>query len=153
MKMNSQSRTFVKQVKLDLLALTDTDLFQIIQEWVQGSNLSEQPVDKTEKIWSALGYTREITDNERFLQLNANIADSAVEKQFSWIAPNPDHLRTSIAAMDEVQFTQYVISIAFQTLHPCFPEWYDGLTFNAHLANYLRQINMKRRTVTSKRNI
>ena len=153
MKMNSQSRTFVKQVKLDLLALTDTDLFQIIQQWVQGSNLSEQPPDKTEKIWSALGYTREITDNERYLQLNDNIADSAAEERFSWIAPNPDHLRTSIAAMDELQFTQYVISIAFQTLHPCFPDWYDGLTFNAHLANYLRQINMKRRAETSKRNI
>jgi len=153
MKMNGQSRTFVKQVKLDLLALTDNDLFQIIQQWVQGSNLSEQPPDKTEKIWSALGYTREIPDNEQLLLRNANIPDSAVAKQYSWIAPNPGYLRTSIAAMDELQFTQYVISIAFQTLHPFFPEWYDGLTFNAHLANYLRQINMKRRTVTSKRNI
>ena len=27
MKMNGQSRTFVKQVKLDLLALSDADLF------------------------------------------------------------------------------------------------------------------------------
>ena len=49
MKMNGQSRTFVKQVKLDLLALNDTDLFQVIQQWVQGSNLSEQPDDKTEE--------------------------------------------------------------------------------------------------------
>ena len=35
MKMNGQSRTFVKQVKLDLLALCDFDLSQIIQQWVE----------------------------------------------------------------------------------------------------------------------
>jgi len=35
MKMNGQSRTFVKQVKLDLLALSDADLFQIIQQGVK----------------------------------------------------------------------------------------------------------------------
>ena len=52
--------------------------------------------------------------------------------------------------MDEQQFAQYVITLAFQSLHPIYPEWYDGLTFNAHLANYLRQINTKRRTVDLK---
>ena len=153
MKMNGQSRTFVKQVKLDLLALSDADLFQIIQNWVEGSNLSEQPSDKAEKIWLALGYTHKLSDDEVLSQLNVFTPDSEIEKAVSWIAPDPQLLRTLIAAMDEQQFAQYVITIAFQSLHPMYPEWYDGLTFNAHLANYLRQINIKRRTVTSKQNM
>jgi predicted phosphoadenosine phosphosulfate sulfurtransferase len=152
MKMNGQSRTFVKQVKLDLLALSDADIFQIIQQWIQGSNLSEQPFDNAEKIWLALGYTRKLSDFEAFSQPNTNIPGTEVEEPFSWIAPEPQHLRTLLAAMDEQQFAQYVITIAFQALHPIYPEWYDGLTFNAHLANYLRLINTKRRTVTSKQN-
>jgi hypothetical protein len=153
MKMNGQSRTFVKQVKLDLLALSDADLFQIIQQWVEGSNLSEKPFDKAEEIWLALGYTRELFDTEDLSQLNANMPDREVEKPVLWNAPDPQHLRTLIAAMDEQRFVLSVITLAFQSLHPLYPEWYDGMTFNAHLANYLRQINMKRRTVTSKQKI
>ena len=64
MKMNGQSRTFVKQVKLDLLALSDADLFQIIQQWVEGSNLADKPFDKAEEIWLALGYTPVFSDTE-----------------------------------------------------------------------------------------
>ena len=153
MKMNGQSRTFVKQVKLDLLALSDADLFQIIQQWVERSNLSKQPLDKAEKIWLALGYTPELSDTEYHSQLEANVPGLEIEKPVSWNAPDPHHLRILIAAMDEQQFVPTVITIAFQSLHPLYPEWYDGMTFNAHLANYLRQINAKRRTVTSKQNI
>ncbi len=153
MKMNGQSRTFVKQVKLDLLALSDADLFQIIQQWIERSNLSKQPLDKAEKIWLALGYTRELSDTEYHSQLEANVTGIEIEKPVSWNAPDPHHLRILIAAMDEQQFVPSVITIAFQSLHPLYPEWYDGMTFNAHLANYLRQINAKRRTVTSKQNI
>ena len=153
MKMNGQSRTFVKQVKLDLLALSDADLFQIIQQWVERSNLSKQPLDKAEKIWLALGYTRELSDTAYHSQLEANVTGIEIEKPVSWNAPDPHHLRILIAAMDEQQFVPSVITIAFQSLHPLYPEWYDGMTFNAHLANYLRQINAKRRTVTSKQNI
>ena len=153
MKMNGQSRTFVKQVKLDLLALSDADLFQIIQQWVEGSNLADKPFDKAEEIWLALGYTPVFSDTEALSQLNFNISGTEIEKPASWIAPDPQHLRTLIAAMDEQQFAQYVITIAFQSLHPFYPEWYDGLTFNAHLANYLRQLNAKRRTVTLKQKI
>ena len=58
MKMNGQSRTFVKQVKLDLLALCDSDLSQIIQQWVERSNLTAKSPDKAEETWLALGYTR-----------------------------------------------------------------------------------------------
>jgi hypothetical protein len=68
----------------------------------------------------------------------------------SWNAPDPQYLRTLLTAMDEQQFAQHVITLAFQSLHSIYPEWYDGLTFNAHLANYLRQINLKRRTMTIK---
>jgi len=153
MKMNGQSRTFVKQVKLDLLALSDADLFQIIQQWVERSNLSKQPLDKAEKIWLALGYTPELSDTEYHSQLEANVPGLEIEKPVSWNAPDPHQLRTLIAAMDEQQFVPSVITIAFQSLHPLYPEWYDGMTFNAHLANYLRQINAKRRTVTLKQKI
>jgi hypothetical protein len=153
MKMNGQSRTFVKQVKLDLLALSDADLFQIIQRWVEVSGLCKQPLDKAENICLALGYTRELSDTEHHSPLTANIPGIEIEKPASWNAPDPHQLRTLIASMDEQQFVQSVITIAFQSLHPIYPEWYDGMTFNAHLANYLRQINAKRRTVTSKQNI
>ena len=153
MKMNGQSRTFVKQVKLDLLALSDADLFRIIQQWVEGSHLSEKPFDKAEEIWLALGYTREFSDTETFSQLYSTLSDTEIEKPVSWHAPDPQSLRSFITAMDEQQFAQHVITLAFQSLHPMYPEWYDGLTFNAHLANYLRQINTKRRTVTSRQNI
>ena len=155
MKMNGQSRTFVKQVKVDLLALSDADLFQIIQQWVKGSNLIEKPLDTAEEIFLALGYTSTsvLSETEALSQLNFNMPDSEIEKPASWNAPDPQQLRTLITAMDEQQFAQYVITLAFQTLHPMYPEWYDGLTFNAHLANYLRQINTKRRTVTSKQKI
>jgi len=152
MKMNGQSRTFVKQVKLDLLALSDADLFQIIQHWVEGSNLSGQPLDKAEKIWLALGYTYSLSDTEDLPELSVDMPGSEIEEPVSLIAPDQQLLRTLITAMDEQQFAQYVITIAFQSLHPIYPEWYDGLTFNAHLANYLRQINTKRRTVASKQN-
>jgi hypothetical protein len=152
MKMNGQSRTFVKQVKFDLLALSDADLLQIIQQWVEGSKLSNQPLEKAEKIWLALGYTHKLSDPEGLSQLKVDLPGSEIEEPVSWIAPDPQLLRNLIAAMDEQQFAQYVISIAFQSLHPLYPEWYDGLTFNAHLANYLRQINTKRRTVPSRLN-
>ena len=148
MKMNGQSRTFVKQVKLDLLALCDSDLSQIIQQWVERSNLTEKSPDKAEETWLALGYTRTLADSEALSQLDFEIPEAEIEKPASWSAPEPEHLRTLLTAMDEQQFAQYVITLAFQTLHPIYPEWYDGLTFNAHLANYLRQFNMKRRSMT-----
>ena len=153
MKMNGQSRTFVKQVKLDLLALCDSDLFQIIQQWVERSNLTEKSLDIAEETWFALGYTRILDDTEALSQLVFDVPGSEIEKPASWNAPDPQQLRTLLTAMDEQQFAQYVITLAFQTLHPIYPEWYDGLTFNAHLANYLRQFNLKRRTMSIKQSI
>jgi hypothetical protein len=48
--------------------------------------------------------------------------------------------------MDVNVFARHVITLAYQALHTTYPEWYEGVTFNAHLANYLRQ--MKRQTTT-----
>ena len=41
--------------------------------------------------------------------------------------------------MDVSAFARHVIAFAYHSLHPTHPEWYDGMTFNAHLANYLRR--------------
>ena len=41
--------------------------------------------------------------------------------------------------MDVSAFARHVIAFAYHSLHPTLPEWYDGVTFNAHLANYLRR--------------
>ncbi len=135
MKMNSQSRSFAKQVQVDLLALDDADLFHIVHQWVNGSNSSGLP----EEVHSALGYTRVLVEAQMLPHL-------AYEKETStqWLAPSPQNLRTLITAMDVNVFTHYVITAAFQSLHLTYPDWYEGVTFNAHLANYLRQ--MKKRT-------
>ncbi len=148
MKMNGQSRTFVKQVKLDLLALCDADLSHIIHQWVDGRNSSGIATGVPEETFFALGYTRVLSETESLPQPGSTNENSA-----SWHAPSPHHLRALITAMDEQKFVQHVITFAFQSLHPIYPEWYDGLTFNAHLANYLRQINTKRRAMTIKQSI
>src|SRR6266480_6883754 len=89
MNMNGQSRTFVKQVKLDLLALSDADLFQVIQRWVEVSGLCKQPLDKAENICLALGYTRELSDTEHHSPLTVNIPAVEIENPASWNAPDP----------------------------------------------------------------
>jgi hypothetical protein len=139
MKMNGQSRTFVKQVKLDLLALSDADLSHTIQQWVDGRNLPGISLDVPEDTRFALGYT--------------HVPGAETERSASWHAPSSHHLRTLLTAMNEELFAQHVITLAFQSLHPIYPEWHEGLTFNAHLANYLRQLNKKRQTMAMKQNI
>jgi hypothetical protein len=37
---NGQSRSFVKQVQVDLLALGDVDLCNVAQQWIDGSHSS-----------------------------------------------------------------------------------------------------------------
>lgn len=135
MKMNSQSRSFVKQVQVDLLALGDTDLFQTVHRWVGRKNLSELSLEDTEEnTLITLGYTRVATLLAEDVQLGPT----------QWQPPLPDQLRALLTAMDVHEFAQYIIPLAFQALHPIHPEWYDGVTFNAHLANYLRQLKNKR---------
>ena len=48
-------------------------------------------------------------------------------------------LRALLTAMDGSAFARHVIAFAYHSLHLTHPEWYDGVTFNAHLANYLRR--------------
>jgi hypothetical protein len=153
MKMNGQSRTFVKQVKLDLLALSDADLSYTIQQWVAGRNLPGISVDVPEDTHLALGYMRLPTQTEPLPYLGFDVPGAESEGAASWHAPSPHQLRTLLSAMNEELFAQHVIALAFQSLHPIFPEWHEGLTFNAHLANYLRQLNKKRRTMTTKQNV
>src|SRR5438552_17546539 len=57
MKMNGQSRAFAKQVQVDLLALSDTDLVHTIHQWVDGRNPSGLYLDVPEDTRFALGYT------------------------------------------------------------------------------------------------
>lgn len=135
--MNSQSRTFVRQVQVDLLALSDTDLYHIIHQWVDERNTSGQYADLAEDTLCALGYTRVVTETH----LPTDEPEAAHDLLATWQPPSPAHLRTLLVDMDANLFAQHVITLAYHSLHATYPEWYDGLTFNAHLANYLRQIH------------
>jgi hypothetical protein len=153
MKMNGQSRAFVKQVQVDLLALCDADLFHTIHQWIEGRNPSGLFLDVPEDTRFALGYTQIIAEIETLPHLQGDEPVAESEGSAPWHAPSPHQLRTLITAMDVHMFAQHVIPLAFQSLHTIYPEWYDGVTFNAHLANHLRQISMKRRTMTKEQSI
>ncbi len=56
MRMNKQAQIFARQVQLDLLSLSDTDLFHIIHGWVNGALSASSPVISSE-MPLALGYT------------------------------------------------------------------------------------------------
>lgn len=133
--MNGQSRTFVKQVQQDLLALSDTDLYHTIHQWV-GNSTSGQYPDVAEDTLRILGYTQVAAK----IPLSIDESETAQEMSAIWQSPSPTDLRTLLTSMDVNLFAQHVIVLAYRSLHPIYPEWYDGLTFNAHLANYLRQI-------------
>jgi len=153
MKLNGQSRSFVKQVQVDLLALCDADLFHTIHQWMSGRNPSGSPFDVPENTRFALGYTHVIAETETVSPLSGDEPGAKSEGTASWLAPSPPQLRTLITAMDVHVFAQHVIPLAFQSLHTTYPEWYDGVTFNAHLANHLRQLSMKRRTMTKEQSM
>jgi hypothetical protein len=153
MKMNGQSRAFAKQVQVDLLALSDDDLLHTIHHWVDGRNPSGLSLDVPEDTRLALGYTHVIAETERLPNLHNDVPGVESESSAPWRAPSSHQLRTLITAMDVHTFAQHVIPLAFQSLHTIYPEWYEGVTFNAHLANYLRQISMKRRTMSKEQSI
>lgn len=138
--MNSQSRTFVKQVQVDLLALSDTELNRTIHQWVDSKNTYGQYPDVPEDTLYALGYTHMPVECETGFYLPIDDSEAAREMAVSWQPPSSTELRALLAAMDVNLFAQHVIMLAYKSLHATYPEWYDGLTFNAHLANYLRQI-------------
>ena len=151
--MNVQSRSFVKQVQVDLLALCDADLFHTVHQWMSGRNPSGLPFDVPENTRFALGYTHVIAETESLPSLQGDELGAESEGSTLWQAPSPSQLRTLLTVMDVHMFAEHVIPLAYQSLHTIYPEWYDGVTFNAHLANYLRQISMKRRTMTKERSM
>ncbi|HVB24567.1 MAG TPA: hypothetical protein VNG51_21705 [Ktedonobacteraceae bacterium] len=143
--MNKQAQVFARQVQLDLLALSDADLFKIVHVWVIG-----KPIGLSADIYSearlALGYT--LTRGEPSIPSNAMLAGNTFEAEEQWLAPSLPKLRQLLTDMDVKFFVQYVLPLAFQSLHTLHPEWDEGATFNAHLANYLRSIGGKQRHVT-----
>ena len=138
MKISSQSRSFVKQVQVDLVALSDADLCNVVQQWVDGSRSSPGGLDVPEETRLALGYTPAFVEVEPFLSGSVDASEEEVLKQ--WKAPSPQRLRALLRAMDVPAFAQHVISYAYHALHPAHPRWYEGITFNAHLANFLRRM-------------
>jgi len=140
--MNGQSRTFVKQVQVDLLALSDTDLNRIIHQWVDDKNTYGHYPAVAEDTLRALGYMRVPPETEILPSLPIDDPETVHEVSATWQPPSPADLRTLLTGMDVNLFAQHVIALAFQSLHSVYPEWYEGLTFNAHLANYLRQMRI-----------
>jgi hypothetical protein len=139
MKMNGQSRSFVKQVQVDLLALGDVDLCNVVQQWIDGSHSSEGACDVPEETCLALGYIPALPDARPSAHRCADAPGEDREGPAQWHAPTPQRLRALLTAMDVSAFAGHVIALAYHLLHPTHPEWYDGVTFNAHLANYLRR--------------
>jgi hypothetical protein len=140
--MNGQSRTFVKQVQVDLLALSDADLNRTIHQWVDTKNTDAHNPGVAEDTLRALGYTRALVESETCSHLPIDDPEAAQEMPASWQPPSSSDLRALLSAMDVNVFAQHVITLAYKSLHAMYPEWYEGLTFNAHLANYLRQIRI-----------
>jgi len=93
--MNGQSRTFVKQVQQDLLALSDTDLYHTILQWV-GQSTSGQYPDVAEDTLRILGYTRVAAKTS----LSIDESETAQEMSATWQSPSPGDLRTLLTGMD-----------------------------------------------------
>src|SRR5437868_6143689 len=111
MKMTKQTRIFAKQVQVDLLALTNADLFQMIHLWMH-TGLSD---DISRETRSALGYTLKM--EEAYTRSLRAVSGSVVEVGEEWLAPAPQQLRERLMEMDTKLFIQHVLPIAFQALH------------------------------------
>ena len=145
MKMYGQSRSFVKQVQLDLVALCDADLFDTVQQWIVGDP-SQGVLDIPEETRLALGYTRIPPEARPLVHHHADAPGVERERLAQWHAPSPQQLRSLLITMDVHVFAQHVITFAYASLHPTHPEWHDGWTFNAHLANYPRRMRAETAT-------
>jgi hypothetical protein len=143
MKMNVQSRSFIKQVQVDLIALGDVDLCNVVEQWIDGSQPSEEAFDIPEETRLALGYTRTLPDTRLPAHRQADAPDTDHDWPTQWHMPPPQQLRALLTIMDVSAFARHVIPFAYHSLHPIHPEWYDGVTFNAHLANYLRRMRVE----------
>lgn len=143
--MRYQAQSFVKQVQVDLLALPDVELCHTIEQWGPGQAPSGLAHDALEVAWTALGYTSTPVEAARLSHPSGIQPGVEPEAREQWLAPSPYQLRRRLTEMSVQQFAQHVIALAFQSLHATHPEWGDGSTFNAHLANHLRWIRMNRR--------
>jgi len=134
MRLTKQTRIFARQVQVDLLALSDNDLFQMIHLWADGKDLFSS-FKASAEVRSALGYTllqSESPDNNVMEEEDTNT---------KWLAPTPQHLRSLLEKMDTQNFVTVVLPLAFEALHSTHPEWGEEGTFHAHLANYLRRVH------------
>src|SRR5438552_1103814 len=100
MKTSSQSRSFVKQVQVDLLALSDADLFHTVHQWVDGRNSSGLPLEVPDETRSVLGYTRVLAETRTLPHLLYERPETVSEGSAQWLAPSPHHLRTLLTGMD-----------------------------------------------------
>ncbi len=142
MKMHRQDQIFARQVQVDLLALADADLLQVVHGWVDGET-SEPPYEAPEETRLALGYTLS-TDEPHALSSDL-LPGGEGDTGSQWLAPGPQQLRELLMEMEVKRFVQHVLPLAFQALHMSHPEWSEGATFNAHLANHLRCISKLQR--------
>lgn len=145
MRMNKQVQIFARQVQLDLLSLPDTNLFHIIHGWVN-DRLSGPTTPVSSEALFALGYT--LMNGEPRGLFREIDSENGYETEGQWLAPSLAKLRELLTNMDVKFFVQYVLPLAFQSLHGLHPDWDEGATFNAHLANYLRQIGGRQRQIT-----
>ncbi len=110
MKMKTQSQIFAKQVQDDLLALSDADLFQMIQQWIDGEP-AEPHWDVAEDTRSALGYT--LISIDHLSCSLSTLPESGSVGGNQWLAPTPSHLRVLLAEMDVKLFLQHILPLAF----------------------------------------
>ena len=90
--MRYQAQTFIKQVQVDLLALSDADLFQTIDQWGPGKESSGLSHGAPEVIWSAIGYTRAPAETEHFSCPPSTKPGVEPEVREHWLAPSPHQL-------------------------------------------------------------
>jgi len=124
---------------VDLLGLTDADLFQTIQLWVGNGTV----YTVSEEVHMALGYTPN-PDGQHAVSSTTGQAGDPL-----WLAPTPQQLRAFLADMAMPFFAQHILPLAFESLHTLHPDWGEGATFNAHLANSLRGNNQTRNDIST----
>ena len=87
--MNGQSRSFVKQVQVDLLALGDVDLCNVVQQWIDGSHTCQGAFDVPEETRLALGSIPALPDARQLTQQYADAPGADRDWPTQWQAPTP----------------------------------------------------------------
>ena len=86
---NGQSRSFAKQVQLDLLALGDVDLCTVVEQWIDGSYSSEGASEVPEETRLALGYIPALQDARPPEHQCADAPGADRDWPAQWQAPTP----------------------------------------------------------------